>query len=168
MSAFAAREFHSINYKSNVFIHWAPEIGEKVEEIEKRLWSMTTLSPKKLVSTSCPLIRKNGIDENSSTIIPRRLWSALVLHSGFKADTIWAEAPKKKVGRLARNIAEFCLDVTGKSIFKDEFVTAGGVKLKEITMKTMESKKCPGLYFCGEVIDVDGVTGGFNFMNCWR
>ena len=167
LSAFAAREFHSINYHSNVYIHWAPEAGETVEEIEKQLWSMTMMSPKKMVSSACPIIRK-GNDEKSSTIIPRRLWSALVLNSGFEADTIWAEASKKKVGCLARNIAEFNLEVTGKSIFKDEFVTAGGVTLKEITMKTMESKKCAGLYFCGEVIDVDGVTGGFNFMNCWR
>ena len=87
--------------------------------------------------------------------------------SGFEKDDIWAEASKKKVGALSRMIAEFNVDVTGKGVFKEEFVTAGGVKLKEITMKTMESKKCEGLYFCGEVIDVDGVTGGFNFMNCW-
>jgi predicted flavoprotein YhiN len=135
---------------------------------------MTTLSPKKLVSSSCPIIQNKGHSNNgdasssSSTIIPRRLWSALVQASGFEKDKIWAEASKKKVGALARNIAEFNLDVTSKSVYKDEFVTAGGVKLKEITMKSMESKKCPGLYFCGEVIDVDGVTGGFNFMNCWR
>ncbi len=141
---------------------------------------MTTMSPKKMVSSACPLIRRgggggvgDGNEKSSSTsttttMIPRRLWSALVSKSGFEADTIWAEASKKKVGALARNIAEFSLDVTGKSIFKDEFVTAGGVTLKEITMKTMESKKCSGLFFCGEVIDVDGVTGGFNFMNCWR
>lgn len=161
-----------MKYKTNIIINWAPELGLKAEEIEKQLWSMTTISPKKLVISSCPLIRRNvnvkDGDEQSSTIIPRRLWSALVLASGFGKDKIWAEAPKKQVGALARNIAEFNLDVTGKSVFKDEFVTAGGVKLKEITMKTMESKKCSGLYFCGEVIDVDGVTGGFNFMNCWR
>ena len=169
LSAFAAREFHSINYKSIVYIHWAPELGESATEIEKQLWSMTTMSPKKTISSACPLLRRGGGDEKKlSTIIPRRLWSALVLNSGFGADTIWAEAPKKQVSALARNIAEFPLDVTGKSTYKDEFVTAGGVMLKEITMKTMESKKCPGLYFCGEVIDVDGVTGGFNFMNCWR
>jgi predicted Rossmann fold flavoprotein len=173
LSAFAAREFHLLNYKSIVYVHWAPELGSSVEEIEDRLWSMTTYSPKKLVSSACPLIR-NSVkrdddgDQSSSTIIPRRLWSSLVKASGFEKETIWAEAPKKKVNALARNIAEFPLDITGKSVFKDEFVTAGGVMLKEITMKTMESKKCQGLYFCGEVIDVDGVTGGFNFMNCWR
>lgn len=170
LSAFAAREFNSLNYHSLVYVNWIPELGLSVGEIENQLWSMTTMSPKKLVASSCPFIRKssNGDGQESSTIIPRRLWSALVRASGFEKDKVWAEAPKKKVGALAKNLVEFALDVTGKSTFKDEFVTAGGVKLKEITMKTMESKKCSGLYFCGEVIDVDGVTGGFNFMNCWR
>jgi len=91
----------------------------------------------------------------------------MVTESGFDKETTWNEAPKKKVGALARMVSECVLDVTGKSVFKDEFVTAGGVSLKEIDMKSMESKKCPGLFLCGEVIDVDGVTGGFNFMNCW-
>lgn len=170
LSAFAAREFHSLNYQCKVYINWAPELGLSVEEIENQMWSMTLMSPKKLVSSACPLIRSSYSNDNvqSSTIIPRRLWSALVLASGFEKDLVWGDAPKKKVNVLARNIAEFVLDVTGKSVFKDEFVTAGGVMLKEITMNTMESRKCPGLYFCGEVIDVDGVTGGFNFMNCWR
>lgn len=149
-------------------MHWAPELGFSVEDIENKLWSFTTLSPKKLVSTSCPFVRSSNSDDESSTIIPRRLWSALVSASGIEKDLVWSEASKKKLSALARNIAEFELDVTGKSVYKDEFVKAGGVMLKEITMQTMESKICPGLYFCGEVIDVDGVTGGFNFMNCWR
>lgn len=159
-----------MNYQSQVQVDWAAELGLTVGEIEKQLWSLTTMSPKKLVSSSCPLLRRDDTitsDSQSTTIIPRRLWNALVVHSGIETDTIWAELSKKKVGALARNIAEFNLDVRGKSVFKDEFVTAGGVMLKEITMKNMQSKKCPGLYFCGEVIDVDGVTGGFNFMNCW-
>ncbi len=194
LSAFAAREFHDLNYRTdNVQIHWAPEFGT-VQEIESHLWQMTSLIPKKNISTSCPLLSKNVMDKNnnrnynyndqdngihssslslssssssSSTIIPRRLWSSLVMLSGFESDAIWSQASKKKIGALSRNIAEFNVDVTGKGIFKEEFVTAGGINLKDITMKTMESKVCSGLYFCGEVIDVDGVTGGFNFMNCW-
>jgi len=173
LSAFAAREFHSMNYKTQVMIHWAPELGS-VMEIEEKLWSMTTLNPKKLISSSYPLTLRGSDstsssknDESSSPLLPRRLWSALVLQSGIEQDRVWGEAPKKKVNALARNIAEFALDVAGKSVFKDEFVTAGGIMLKEIKMQTMESKKCSGLFFCGEVIDVDGITGGFNFMNCW-
>ena len=109
----------------------------------------------------------NSSGSKSKVVIPKRLWSALVLESGLTREMTWSEANKKQVGKLSRSIAEFVVDVTGKGVFKDEFVTAGGVSLKEINMKTMESKKHPGLYFCGEVIDVDGVTGGFNFMNCW-
>mmetsp|Transcript_6068 Transcript_6068/g.8656 ORF Transcript_6068/g.8656 Transcript_6068/m.8656 type:complete len:476 (-) Transcript_6068:76-1503(-) len=161
LSAFAAREFKDLNYRTEVQVHWSPDFGT-AQEIESRLWDLTSLTPKRNIATSCPLL-----DEDGSTVIPRRLWSALVLESGFDKETTWAEAKKKMIGKLSRTIAEFAVDVTGKGVFKEEFVTAGGIKLKEITMKTMESKKCPGLFFCGEVIDVDGVTGGYNFMNCW-
>ncbi|KAI2513160.1 hypothetical protein MHU86_1198 [Fragilaria crotonensis] len=161
LSAFAAREFHKVNYRGDVSIHWAPELGS-ADDIAEKLWQCKTMSPKRAVSTSCPLM----LAEQSSAI-PRRLWASLVAESGFDKETIWNEAPKKKVGVLARMVSDCKMDVTGKSVFKEEFVTAGGVSLKEIDMTTMESKKCPGLFFCGEIIDVDGVTGGFNFMNCW-
>ena len=150
-----------MNYRGDVIVHWAPEFGT-AQDIEEMLWSMTSLAPKKTVSSVCPLMDKSG-----SSVIPRRLWAAMVKESGFEDDQIWAESPKKKVGVLSRNIAEFVVDVTGKGVFKEEFVTAGGVMLKDINMKTMESKICPGIFFCGEIIDVDGVTGGFNFLNCW-
>lgn len=133
-----------------------------MEDIEKALTTAKGLSPKRKVSSTCPLLRPDG-----SSVIPRRLWSAFVLRSGFDTDTIWCEAQKKKIRKLAGTVGEFVVDVTGKGVFKEEFVTAGGVSLKDIHMKNMESKKCPDLFFCGEVIDVDGVTGGFNFMNCW-
>ena len=139
---------------------------------------MTTASPKRAVASGCPLLKRTGdgdkygeydsdSTDGSQSVIPKRLWSALVLESGFEKGAVWGEAPKKKVAVLARMILQFMLNVTGRGVFKEEFVTAGGVSLKEITMKTMESKKCPGLFFCGEVINVDGITGGFNFMNCW-
>ena len=161
LSAFAAREFKDLNYRSDVIVNWAPDFGSAAD-IAAHLWKMTSQAPKRTVASACPLM-----DENDTSVIPKRLWSALVKESGFAPQQTWAEAKKKSVGVLSRMIAEFVVDVTGKGVFKDEFVTAGGVSLKEINMKTMESKKCPGLYFCGEVIDVDGVTGGFNFMNCW-
>lgn len=161
LSAFAAREFHKVNYRGDVAIHWAPELGS-ADEIADMLWQCKTLTPRRAVSTSCPLM----LAEQTSAI-PRRLWAALVAASGFDKETTWNEAPKKKVGALARMVCDCTMDVTGKSVFKEEFVTAGGVSLKEIDMTTMESRMCPGLFFCGEVVDVDGVTGGFNFMNCW-
>lgn len=161
LSAFAARELHDVNYHCHVLVHWAPEFGS-TEEIESSLWSMTSASPKKMVSSTCPLLGPNG-----SSIIPRRLWSAFVSESGIDLELRWGDAPKKQVRNLARCISEFEVDVTGKGVFKEEFVTAGGVKLADINMKKMESKKCPGLFCCGELLNVDGITGGYNFQNCW-
>jgi predicted flavoprotein YhiN len=140
------------------------------------LWEMTRLAPKRRVSTGCPLFMKGmeaGNDESagdstkSTQIIPKRLWSALVQHSEIPSDTIWGEASKSMIRSLSNNLSAFPLCVTSKGIFKEEFVTAGGVALNEIQMSSMQSKKTPGLFMCGEVLDVDGVTGGFNFMGCW-
>jgi predicted Rossmann fold flavoprotein len=158
LSAFAAREFHDINYRSTVTINWDTPLGGNQEEIFEQLWKVTSTNPKRTVASACPL-------QNNS--IPRRLWSALVLDSGCTSEMVWGDVSKKIVRQLAKNIVEYPLETTGKGTFKEEFVTAGGVNLKEINMKTMESKICPGLFLCGEVINVDGVTGGYNFMNCW-
>lgn len=162
LSAFAAREFRYINYRGEVFINWdinaASMDKNNPELVLEELWKVTFTNPKRSVASLCPL---------PNNAIPRRLWQALVLHSGFDADTKWGSATKKSVRRLAQNLVACPLEITSKGTFKEEFVTAGGVDLKEINMKTMESKICPGLFLCGEVINVDGVTGGFNFMNCW-
>lgn len=161
LSAFAAREFHNINYRGNVAINWAPDFGS-VEDIEVKLWGLTRSSPKRNISSSCPLL----LPDNTS-IIPRRLWSSLVSASGIESSKIWGEASKKNVRKLAQMICQCPINVTGKGVFKEEFVTAGGVSLKDIDMTNMGSKRCKGIFACGEVIDVDGVTGGFNFMGCW-
>ena len=161
LSAFAARELHDVNYHCHVLVHWAPGFGS-TEDIESSLWSMTVSSPKKMVSSTCPLLGPDG-----SSIIPRRLWSAIVSESGIDKELRWCDAPKKKVRKLAHCISEFEVDVTGKGVFKEEFVTAGGISLNEVNMKKMESKKCPGLFCCGELLNVDGITGGYNFQNCW-
>jgi predicted Rossmann fold flavoprotein len=161
LSAFGAREFYDIKYQGDVMIHWAPELGT-TEEIYEQLWKMTLIIPKRTVSTSCPLMRKDG-----SSAIPKRLWQAFCVESGLDKETRWAAASKKSVRALARMLGECVLHVTGKGVFKEEFVTAGGVSLKNIDMRTMEAKSCPGLFLCGELIDVDGITGGYNFMNCW-
>uniref|UniRef100_A0A7S2P335 FAD/NAD(P)-binding domain-containing protein n=1 Tax=Leptocylindrus danicus TaxID=163516 RepID=A0A7S2P335_9STRA len=161
LSAFAAREFHGINYKGNVIINWAPDFGS-AEEIEIKLWGLTRSSPKRNVSSSCPLL----LPDNTS-IIPRRLWSSLVSASEIEASKLWGDASKKSVRKLAQTICQCPVKVTGKGVFKEEFVTAGGVSLKDIDMTNMGSKRCKGVFACGEVIDVDGVTGGFNFMGCW-
>ena len=171
LSAFAARELNEMNYQSSgaIKINFVPSIGS-VEEVEKLLWKCTSSSPKRLVSSSCPLLLFDG-----TTAIPKRLWKALVLHSGLlndnnnsRTDVLpWSQVSKKKVRALAQTLCSFEFQLTGKGTFKEEFVTAGGISLQSIQMKTMESKLCPQCYFCGEILNIDGVTGGYNFMNCW-
>ena len=85
----------------------------------------------------------------------------------IKPNKIWADVSKKELNKLIIEIVQGQYQITGKGVFKEEFVTCGGVNLKEINFKTMESKICPGLYFAGEVLDIDGVTGGFNFQSAW-
>mmetsp|Transcript_25917 Transcript_25917/g.39221 ORF Transcript_25917/g.39221 Transcript_25917/m.39221 type:complete len:334 (+) Transcript_25917:548-1549(+) len=161
LSAFGAREFNHVGYKGDVFVHWAPELGN-AEELASQLWDYTLTIPKRAISTSCPLKLQDG-----SSAIPKRLWGSMVAQCGFEKDKKWCEAPKKKINALARIISDCTLQITGKSTNKDEFVTAGGVALNEVSLKTMESKVCPGLFLCGELLNIDGVTGGFNFMGCW-
>jgi len=158
LSAFAAHEFKDRNYRGQLLVNWDTKLGDNIESVLEDLWKVTSTNPKRTVASMCPL-------PNHS--IPRRLWSALVSHSGFEVDTIWGNASKKLVRQLATNLIACSIEVTGKGTFKDEFVTAGGVSLKYIDMKRMESKIHPGLFVCGELLNVDGVTGGFNFMNCW-
>ena len=171
LSAFAARDFADVNYRGPITIHWDTSLPTNVEELFEELWKFTMASPKRKISSGCPLPNNN---------IPRRLWANLVSRVGsgsgkvggskvvaIPQDLVWGNANKKMIRHLASQIATCRLEITGKGTFKDEFVTAGGVNLKEINMKHMASKVCNGLFLCGEVINVDGVTGGYNFMNCW-
>ena len=99
--------------------------------------------------------------------LPNRLWSRLVKSSGIDGAQKWADMTKNQIQSLAGQLIEGCFRIEGKSTFKEEFVTAGGVDLKEINFKTFESKLLPNLYLAGEVINIDAVTGGFNFQNAW-
>ncbi|WP_299102144.1 NAD(P)/FAD-dependent oxidoreductase [uncultured Winogradskyella sp.] len=99
--------------------------------------------------------------------IPKRLWKQLVLASNISENERWADINKQQLENLASQLTKAIFEVTGKSTFKEEFVTAGGVDLKDVNFKTFESKRIPNLYFAGEVINVDAVTGGFNFQNAW-
>ncbi len=96
-----------------------------------------------------------------------RLWERLVLASGLPGDTRWADLSRAGRHQLVQQLLRTELLVTGKSLNKDEFVTCGGVRLREVNLKTMESRLCPGLYFAGELLDIDGLTGGFNFQAAW-
>lgn len=99
--------------------------------------------------------------------IPKRLWEYLVSKAEIQSLKPWNELSKKQVNTLVQVLYHDVYHMKGKTTFKDEFVTAGGVNLKEIDFKTMESKLVTGLFFCGEVINIDGITGGFNFQNAW-
>ncbi|KAL7553179.1 hypothetical protein ACHAWF_016432 [Thalassiosira exigua] len=183
LSAFAAREFHAVGYRCRVTIHFCPVWEEEQSEARRAkggaggsgegtlmdaLWDMTRATPKRRVITGCPLLAKaSGDAAKHPPVVPKRLWSALVNHVGISSALTWGDASKSSVRSLANALSAFPLEVTSKGTFKEEFVTAGGVSLKEMRTSTMESKIVSGLFFCGEMLDVDGVTGGFNFMGCW-
>lgn len=99
--------------------------------------------------------------------LPKRLWEYFMDKADIPKDIRWADLSKKNLNQLINLLQSDVYQVQGKTTFKEEFVTCGGIHLDEIDFKTMESKKCKGLFFAGEVMDIDGVTGGFNFQNAW-
>ncbi|WP_223032746.1 BaiN/RdsA family NAD(P)/FAD-dependent oxidoreductase [Hanstruepera marina] len=110
---------------------------------------------------------KKQVLKSTQFDLPKRLWQQLVLASNINQNERWADLNKHQLEALANQLTQAIFHVTGKSTFKDEFVTAGGVDLKDINFKTFESKLFPNLYFAGEVLNIDAVTGGFNFQNAW-
>ncbi len=112
-------------------------------------------------------LAKKSVYKSTQFDIPKRLWHKLVLASEMDENTRWADLNKQQLENLASQLTRAIFNVDGKSTFKEEFVTAGGVNLKEVNFKTFESKKIENLYFAGEVLNIDAVTGGFNFQNAW-
>ncbi|MEO9512527.1 MAG: NAD(P)/FAD-dependent oxidoreductase [Flavobacteriaceae bacterium] len=153
LSAWGANQLHKYDYNFRVNINWMPEYTSG--SMKLFLKEIKEVEPKKTI------LRTNAVD------IPRRLWINLVKAAGIDKDLKWADVTKEKLQNLAEQLTVCSFKVEGKSTFKDEFVTAGGVDLKEINFKTFESKIHPNLYFAGEIINVDAITGGFNFQNAW-
>ncbi len=153
LSAFGARWLFEKGYKTNVHIRWVAELSEN--EIRQHLLEYKNVHPKKKISTN-PLFG-----------LPKRLWEHLVDSSEITAEKNWMEINKKQINKLEQHIFCYILHMEGKTTFKEEFVTAGGVDLKSVNPQTMESKLVPHLYFAGEVLDIDGITGGFNFQAAW-
>lgn len=143
LSAFAARELFLSRYKARLRINFLP--GEAPATVSAKVFATRQLPPS----------------------LPKRFAQALIQHVGIEAKASWANLSGELLQRLASELSQGEYQVDGKGVFKDEFVTAGGVALKEVDFRTMESKRCPGLYFAGEILDVDGITGGFNFQNAW-
>ena len=151
LSAFGARELAAIGYKFTLRIDWLPGL-----DVGARLQQARQDSGKRQIGARSPFPE-----------IPKRLWSRLVRGAGIAGDQIWARSTKTELLDLANQLRHSEFAVDGKSMNKEEFVTCGGVRLRDIDLRGMGSKRCPGLHFAGEVIDVDGITGGFNFQNAW-
>ena len=153
LSAWGARVLHDSGYKFGLRVNWAPTLSPEV--LRAALETVRAASPRKQLGTWCPV----GL--------PLRLWERLLPAAGLKPEATLATVSGADIQALAAQVGAGDFSVTGKSMFKEEFVTCGGVRLSEIDFKTMGSRLVPGLHFAGEVIDVDGVTGGFNFQAAW-
>lgn len=153
LSAWGARILHEKNYQFTVFINWLNDVD--AEDAEKILKDLKQENAKKTVTKKSPFE------------FPNRLWESLVLASNIESETKWADLSKMQLQNLAQQLTNASFQVNGKSTFKEEFVTAGGIDLKEINFKTMESKLHKNLYFAGEIVNIDALTGGFNFQNAW-
>ena len=153
LSAWGARYLCDRQYQATLQINWLPQFNQ--ETIKQHLLQVKAENPKKKIVVHCPVN------------LPKRLWQSLVDYVGIKEFKIWTELSKQELNKLVIELVQGQYQITGKGLFKEEFVTCGGVSLKEIDFKTMESKKCPNLYFAGEILDIDGVTGGFNFQSAW-
>jgi len=153
LSAYGANWLHDADYKAKAHIRWNKKFQE--EELRSALLSYKSLHPKRKIY-SHPLFE-----------IPNRLWIHLVHLAEIPSEFCWMNISKKQNNKLLENLFRFTINIHGKTTYKEEFVTAGGVDLEEIDPLTMESKLIPGLYFAGEVLNVDGITGGFNFQAAW-
>jgi predicted Rossmann fold flavoprotein len=152
LSAVAARELAACDYKFNIQLAWL-ELPE--QELFEHLKSLRLKRAKQQL--------QNGYELD----IPKRLWSYLLDRSGLNPKALWSDQSNTKLQQLINTVLKDVYQVTGKSTYKDEFVTAGGVALSELNFKNFESKVVSGLYMAGEVINVDALTGGFNFQNAW-
>ncbi len=153
LSAWGAIELNDLKYIFPISINWLPEYHQ--ESVLPLLMELKEIEARKTV------LRTKAVE------IPMRLWSNLVKASGIAIDEKWADVTKVKLQNLASQLTNGRFMVEGKSTFKEEFVTAGGIDLREINFKTFESKIHKNLFFAGEIINVDAITGGFNFQNAW-
>jgi predicted Rossmann fold flavoprotein len=153
LSAWGAKELAINNYQFTILINWIPDFNENSlrERIQKIRFELA----------SQKMVNRNPFG------LPNRLWEFLLKRSGIDPDIRWADLPAREQNKLIKNLCTDEYEVKGKTTFKEEFVTAGGVQLNEIDFNTMQSKRHPGLFFAGEIMNVDGITGGFNFQNAW-
>jgi len=154
LSAWGARVLHDCNYQAELEINWLPDLRE--DALIERLNDTKRERGGQIVSAHSPLPE-----------IPQRLWKSLASAAEVHDEQRWAKLPKANLIKLAQELHCGKFQITGKGQFKEEFVTCGGVHLDEVNFRTMESRICPGLFLAGEILDIDGVTGGFNFQSAW-
>lgn len=153
LSAWGARILHQHRYQAKLQINFLPHLSP--EEIRQQLIQTKEEVPRKT------MFLYRGVE------VPHRLWQYLLSRANIQEQVRWAEVSKRQINQLITELTQGQYLVSGKGVFKEEFVTCGGVDLKEVNFKTMESKISPGLYFAGEILDIDGITGGFNFQSAW-
>jgi len=153
LSAWGARLLEPTNYHFTIEVNWLLDLTE--EEALTHLINFKTQNP------------KQTLKKYAQFELPKRLWQNLVIAASISETETWADITKSQLQELAEQLTKSKFKVTGKSTFKEEFVTAGGVVLKEVNFKTFESKLYENLYFAGEVLNIDAITGGFNFQNAW-
>ncbi|OGX86625.1 flavoprotein [Hymenobacter glacialis] len=153
LSAWGARRLNELGYVGTALVNWIPTFTE--ETLRAWLQQFRQENGKKTVAA------------NPQFGLPQRLWRSLTEQAGVAPDTRWSDLPAKTQNRLLELLLRYPLAVRGKTTYKDEFVTCGGISLEEVDLKTMGSRRVPGLHFAGEVLDIDGITGGFNFQAAW-
>jgi len=153
LSAWGARVLHGMNYCFPLRVNWLPQYD--AASLAAEFQKQRALQPAKFIINTPP------------AQLPARLWQQLVLASGVAQSTRWSALAKSAQHQLTQQLLRAEFQVSGKSLNKEEFVTCGGVRLAEVNFKTMESRICPGLFFAGELLDIDGITGGFNFQAAW-
>lgn len=153
LSAWGARILEPIKYNFTIEVNWLNTLTE--EDVLDSLKNLKILQG------------KQTIYKYAQFELPKRLWQSIVKAAGIAETLTWAEATRENFQNLANQLTAAIFEVNGKSTFKEEFVTAGGVDLKEVNFKTFESRVCKNLFFAGEVLDIDAITGGFNFQNAW-
>lgn len=152
-SAWGARELAEKDYKFTLLVNWLPDYREQDLRSDWTSYRNEYAAQK--------------VGGRNSFGLPARLWQYLLETSGLHAEMRWAEMPSREQNKLITNLTAQSFEVSGKTTFKEEFVTCGGIALKEVDPNTLQSKIRTGLFFAGEVLDIDGITGGFNFQNAW-
>jgi predicted Rossmann fold flavoprotein len=153
LSAWGARILHQSHYQATLLINWLPHLHQ--EQVREKILTVKQQWAKRAIALH------RGVD------LPHRLWQYAIARVGITTEERWSGLSHKTLNQLVQELTQSKHLISGKGVFKEEFVTCGGINLKEVNFKTMESTLVPGLYFAGEILDIDGITGGFNFQSAW-